>query len=120
MRNMSCCTMTSHIFTRFAIKDFDKPYKWYNSIMALRVLWLKKNEPETWRLLDMLMDHAEVADSEDKMINGVVDFIVNVCKLNFTEKEVRHVMGIIDTVRNMLFCTSEADNFYMNYEAIPS
>ena len=83
--------------SRFVIKDFDKPYKWYNSIMALRVLWLKKNEPETWRLLDMLMDHAEVADTEDKMINGVVDFVLNVCKLNFTEREVRHVMGIIDT-----------------------
>ena len=52
--------------------------------MALRVLWLKSNAPETWRLLDMLMDHAEVADREDKMVNGVVDFIVNVCKLNFT------------------------------------
>ena len=91
------CTLNDILCSRFVIKDFDKPYKWYNAIMALRVLWLKKNEPETWRLLDMLMDHAEVADKEDKMINGVVDFIVNVCKLNFTEREVRHVMGIIDT-----------------------
>ena len=72
------------IIIRFAIKDFDKPYKWYNAIMALRVLWLKSNAPDTWRLLDMLMDHAEVTDREDKMINGVVDFILNVCKLNFT------------------------------------
>ena len=74
------------VLPRFVIKDFDKPYKWYNSIMALRVLWLKSNAPETWRLLDMLMDHAEAADREDKMVNGVVDFIVNVCKLNFTGK----------------------------------
>ena len=92
--SLAISTLTT---SRFAIKDFDKPYKWYNSIMALRVLWLKSNAPDTWKLLDMLMDHAEVADTEDKMISGVVDFIVKVCKLNFTEREVRHVMGVIDT-----------------------
>ena len=82
---------------RFAITDFSKPYKWYNAIMTLRVLWLKQHEPKTWKMLDILMDHGEAADKEDKILGGVVDFIRNVCKLKFTEKEIRHVLGIIDT-----------------------
>ena len=81
----------------FTITDFDKPYRWYNAIMALRVLWLKKNDPETWKMLDILMDHRESTDKEDKMFDGVVDFIINVCKLKFSEQEIRHVLGVIDT-----------------------
>ena len=82
---------------KFTITDFDKPYRWYNAIMALRVLWLKKNDPETWKMLDILMDHRESTDTEDKMFDGVVDFIINVCKLKFSEHEIRHVLGVIDT-----------------------
>ena len=82
---------------KFTITDFDKPYRWYNAIMALRVLWLKKNDPETWKMLDILMDHRESTDKEDKMFDGVVDFIISVCKLKFTEQEIRHVLGVIDT-----------------------
>jgi len=82
---------------RFVITDFDKPYKWYNAIMTLRVLWLKQNELKTWKMLEVLMDHQEMSDKDDKILNGVVDFIQNICKLKFTEKEIRHVLGVIDT-----------------------
>ena len=62
--------------------------------MVLRILWLKENKPETWKLLDMLMDHLEEQKEESKRKNAVVDFIHNHCKLTqFTEKEIRHVIG---------------------------
>jgi len=83
---------------RFNIEDFSKPCPWYNAIMVLRILWLKENKPDTWKLLDMLMDHLEEEKVESKRKNGVIDFIHNHCKLtHFKEKEIRHVIGIIDT-----------------------
>ena len=79
---------------RFNIEDFTKPCPWYNAIMVLRILWLKENKPETWKLLDMLMDHLEEEKVESKRKNGVIDFIHNHCKLtHFKEKEIRHVIG---------------------------
>ena len=65
--------------------------------MTLRVLWLKQNDLKTWKMLEILMDHQEMSDKDDKIFNGIVDFIQNVCKLKFTEKEIRHVLGVIDT-----------------------
>ena len=64
--------------------------------MVLRILWLKKNQPETWKLLDMLMDHLEEEQCESKRKSGIIDFIHNHCKLKqFSEKEIRHVIGNI-------------------------
>jgi len=83
---------------RFEIEDYKKACPWYNSIMTLRILWLRDNKPDTWRLLDMLMDHLEDSREEDKIMTGVVDFIHNHCKLTqFSKSEIRHVMGVIDT-----------------------
>jgi len=83
---------------RFEIADYNKSCPSYNAIMTIRILWLKENKPDTWKLLDMLMDHVEEIKEEDKIMTGVVDFIRNHCKLTqFTEKEILHVMGIIDT-----------------------
>ena len=64
--------------------------------MVLRILWLKENKPETWKLLDMLMDHLEEQKVESKRKNKVIDFIHKHCKLTqFTEKEIHHVLGNI-------------------------
>ena len=85
--------------------------------MALRVLWLKSNAPDTWRLLDMLMDHAEVTDREDKMINGVVDFILNVCKLNFTggkkrlSSKIKRTIEMFFLVKLIILNTEEDTSF---------
>ena len=79
---------------RFNIVDFNKSCPWYNAIMVLRILWLKEKQPETWKLLDMLMDHLEDKTVKSKRKNGIVNFIHNHCKLTqFTEKEIHHVMG---------------------------
>ena len=66
--------------------------------MVIRILWLRDNQPETWKLLDMLMDHLEVQKPESKRKNFIVDFIQNHCKLKqFSEDEIRHVIGVLDT-----------------------
>jgi len=83
---------------RFHIEDYNKPCPWYNAIMVLRILWLKDNKPDTWHLLDMLMDHLEDQKKESKKRNTVVDFIRKHCKLTqFSEEEIRHVIGVVDT-----------------------
>ena len=43
--------------------------------MTLRVLWLKQNDLKTWKMLEILMDHQEMSDKDDKILNGIVDFI---------------------------------------------
>jgi hypothetical protein len=41
------------------IEDYKATCPSYNAIMVLRLLWLRDHQPETWRLIDMLMDHLE-------------------------------------------------------------
>ena len=46
----------------------------------------------------MLMDHLEAQKPESKRKNFIVDFIRNHCKLKqFSEDEIRHVIGVLDT-----------------------
>ncbi|CAB4062320.1 SMYD [Lepeophtheirus salmonis] len=82
---------------KFNINDFRRACPSYNSIMTLRALWLRENDSERWIMIDKLMDHLEAVDiSSTKM--EVVDFIRDNCKLTqFSEKEILHVLGIIDT-----------------------
>ena len=62
--------------------------------MILRILWLKEYKQETWKLVDMLLDHLDESKEDDKIMKEVVDFIHNHCKLTqFTEQEIRHVKG---------------------------
>lgn len=83
---------------RLVIEDYKATCPTYNSIMVLRLLWLKDNKPETWRLLDMLMDHLEDDKELTKTKKGVIEFIRGHCKLTqFSEQEILHIMGVIDT-----------------------
>ena len=83
---------------RFIIEDYKATCPSYNAIMVLRVLWLRDNQPETWKLIDMLMDHLDDDKELTKTKIGVIDFIRGHCKLTqFSEKEILHVMGVIDT-----------------------
>ena len=93
-----CALLQASGCPRLSVEDFNKPCPWYNAIMVLRVLWLRDNEPETWKLLDILMDHLEVEKPESKRKNFIVDFILNHCRLKqFSEDEIRHIIGILDT-----------------------
>lgn len=83
---------------RFDIEDYNKSCPWYNAIMVLRILWLRDNKPDTWQLIDMLMDHLEDKKTQSKKKNIVINFIRKHCKLTqFSEEEIRHVIGVIDT-----------------------
>ena len=60
----------------------------------LRILWLKDNDPDTWKQLNMLMDHSDYNNEVDTIVAGVIDFLHNTCKLTqFTRQEILHVMG---------------------------
>ena len=83
---------------RFVIEDYKATCPSYNAIMVLRILWLRDNQPDTWKLIDMLMDHLDDDKELTKTKIGVIDFIRGHCKLTqFSEKEILHVMGVIDT-----------------------
>ena len=83
---------------RMVIEDYKATCPSYNAVMVLRILWLRDNKPETWRLIDLLMDHLEDDKELTKTKKGVVDFIREHCRLTqFSEKEILRVMGVIDT-----------------------
>jgi len=83
---------------RLVIEDYKATCPSYNAVMVLRILWLRDNRPEEWKLIDMLMDHLEDDRELTKTKKGVLEFIRGHCKLvQFSEKEILHVMGVIDT-----------------------
>ena len=75
----------------------------YNAIMVLRLLWLRDNQPETWDLIDMLMDHRE--ENSKRLSPGeenVITFIRHHCYLSqFSRADILHVMGIIGIAINI-------------------
>jgi len=84
--------------TRFNIDDYKITCPSYNTIMVLRLLWLRDNEPVTWVMVDMLMDHLEEDKELTKTEKTVVEFIRSHCQLmQFSEEEVLHIIGIVDT-----------------------
>ena len=92
------CSLFQMHNPRFVIEDYKATCPSYNAIMVLRVLWLRDNQPDTWKLIDMLMDHLDDDKELTKTKIGVIDFIRGHCKLTqFSEKEILHVMGVIDT-----------------------
>ena len=79
---------------RFDVEDYKKSYIGYNAIMLLRILWLKDNNKDAWKLIDKQLDNLEHQNVEDKNMRSVIDFIHNHCKLiQFTAQEIRHIMG---------------------------
>ena len=85
--------MSDPIF-RFDMANYKETCPSYNAIMVLRLLWLRENDPGTWEMIDMLMDHLE----DDKKLTDAereaVDFIRVHCKLKqFSEQDILHVMG---------------------------
>ena len=63
--------------------------------MALRILWLRDNDPRTWEKLDMFMDHLEdINKEEEDAFISIVEFILTRCKLSqFTKSDILHVLG---------------------------
>ena len=62
--------------------------------MVLRLLWLRDNEPVTWVMVDMLMDHLGEDKELTKTEKTVVKFIRSHCQLmQFSEEEVLHIIG---------------------------
>ena len=85
--------------TKFDVTQLKTTCPSYNAIMVLRLLWLKENQPETWEMIDMLMDHKEenmkkLSPTEET----VISFVRSHCQLSqFSRSLILHVMGIIDT-----------------------
>jgi hypothetical protein len=42
---------------RFDVEDYKKSYIGYNAIMLLRLLWLKDNKEDAWKLMNKLLDY---------------------------------------------------------------
>ena len=68
--------------------------------MVLRVLWLKENDSDTWKLIEKLMDNLDAVKDEDKTVGDVIDFIHSQCRLTqFKENEIGHIMGKLITIK---------------------
>ena len=81
-------------FYRFEKEDFKSSSSWYNSIMVVRILWLKEHDLETWDQVNMLLHHVDNNKEEDKMATSIIYFIHNICNLTqFTEKDILDVIG---------------------------
>ena len=66
-----------------------------DAIMALRILWLRDNEPRTWEKLDIFMDHIEdISKEEEGAFFKIVEFIHTHCQLTqFSKSDILHVLG---------------------------
>ena len=68
-------------FFRFDLSDLQTICPSYNSIMVIRLLWLRENNVDTWEMIDLLMDHREDKNYEvSKNDEKVVKFIRQYCR----------------------------------------
>ena len=86
--------MHKHDFDRFEKEDFKSSSSWYNSIMVVRILWLKEHDLETWDQVNKLLHHVDNNKEEDKITTSIIYFIHNICNLTqFTEEDILVVIG---------------------------
>ena len=94
------CQLFQSSRTQFDLGQCKTTCPSYNAIMVLRLLWLRDNQPETWDLIDILMDHREenikrLSPAEE----NVITFIQHHCNLSqFSRSLILHVMGIIGII----------------------
>ena len=53
------CKLMKSRGTKIKIPWFDKPCSYYDAILPLRVMLLKKTNPRAYNLISILMDHAD-------------------------------------------------------------
>ena len=83
------------VFFRFDKEDAGLFGDMSDAIMALRILWLRDNEPRTWEKLDIFMDHIEdISKEEEGAFFKIVEFIYTRCQLTqFSKSDILHVLG---------------------------
>lgn len=107
MCSPKCCKAPSHLSecrlltsrgAKIKIPWFDKPCSYYDAVLPLRVLLLKKYNPAAYHLVSILMDHNDNLDETTvEKRNKIVDFIRINCALakDFDPEEIHHILGIL-------------------------
>lgn len=65
----------------------------------MRLLTVKKNDPDLWSRIDRLMDHLDLMDDEEtNMWRGIVVRMLKMdCGLEVDEEEIMRLVGILGT-----------------------
>jgi len=83
------------------IENFDNNHWLYTALAVLRVLLVKKKDPENWVKVEALMDHWEERENDSKVaeaVNMMCQFFQKICKLEWvTLRDVQHSFGVLKT-----------------------
>jgi len=96
------CSVFSSSEFRPNISFSEETFHLYPCITPLRVLLLRRSNPDAWRVIDTFMDHDEDRESKDnqawKLHELLVRNFVQKClQLKFSDNDIRRAIGIIRT-----------------------
>ena len=96
------CEILATAKARIKPSNFDTNCPLFSCISPLRMLLLRRTNPDAWRVVDTLMDHNNERDLSENTAWKVhlllmINFVQKHLQLDFTESEIRRAIGILRT-----------------------
>ena len=94
------CQVLSRASPMVTVTDQGSYHPVYSAVAPLRMLEVKRTDPDTWEMVDKLMDHLEQRRQEDKWMfvqENVVPLIVSRCGYDCDPGLVERIIGIFRT-----------------------
>ena len=83
------------------VQNFDEPNSIYDIILPLKILVLKKDNPERYALIANFMDHKSERNEYEEywkdIKHKIVDVILDLEGVEATEEDVLRAVGLLDT-----------------------
>ena len=94
------CAILSKCSPLISVDDQNSFHPVYSSVAIIRMLSVKDNDPDTWKMVDNLMDHLDQRRSESKwdfVRENVLPLIVDRCGYDCEQDVIERIIGIFRT-----------------------